>query len=86
MLHITQKNIRDYAENLNLEILEDPSNQNTKYERVRHREYLTQYPDLIPKLLSLHHKASALKYDILCERDQFIRNHVTLSAFWHVQY
>ena len=81
MLHLSQDDIEQYAHKYNVPILEDPSNQNPKYERVRHRHILKQNPDLKPPLLELHQKAKALKYDVTYQRDLFIQNHMILSPF-----
>jgi tRNA(Ile)-lysidine synthase len=65
----------------NTPYLNDPSNDNPKYERVRNRQFLTNNVDLTEKLLTLSKNAQSLYYPLLLERNMFLKDHAILSPY-----
>ncbi len=61
--------------------LNDPSNDNPKYERVRNRQFLADNCDVTEKLLRLSTQAKALYYPLLFERNMFLKDYAVLSPY-----
>ena len=63
------------------EYINDPSNDNTHYERVRNRQFLKQNPELTEKLLKLSFNAKQLYYPVIIDRNFFLQSHAIFSPY-----
>ena len=56
LLEFSREELQDFLKDRNIEWIEDPSNQNEKFARVRARKLLAKHPQWIPKLVDLTKK------------------------------
>lgn len=65
----------------NTEYINDPSNDNIKYERVRNRQFLAQNPNLKEELLIISKNAQRLYFPLLLERNRFLKEYAVFSPY-----
>lgn len=61
LLSFTKQELQDFLISQNIEWVEDPSNQNEKFTRVKIRNILNQYPEWIDKLATVSNNLSKTK-------------------------
>ena len=76
LLECGRGTLRDFLREENMQWVEDPSNENTMFTRVRWRKHLSQHPEEVQQLLAEAEKGLTLARETEAEKRQILRNSI----------
>ena len=79
LLNLDKNQLKDFLNSKNIEWVEDPSNENEKYARVKARNFLKSSPHLIKKLINASNNLNNAREAIEFYVDKFFKENVTIN-------
>ncbi|MEK6733502.1 MAG: tRNA lysidine(34) synthetase TilS [Pseudomonadota bacterium] len=84
LLNFTKEELQNYLKHKNIKWIEDPSNNNERFARVRARNFLKQFPKWAPRISQISKNLSntkeAIDFYVNKEIDILVRRHESFSA------